>query len=75
MNADFPAPMPRTPQPGQKVQWRDLRHAQALGWADALGLGPFEVVQVVDKSHQGLPRGVILQTRLGPREINEVWLH
>lgn len=46
-----------------------------MGWADALGAGPFEVVQVVDKSQQGLPHGVILQTRLGLKEINEVWLN
>ena len=55
-----------TPQPSQKVQWRHLRHARALGWVDALGLGPFEVVRVVDKSHQGLPHGLVLQTPARP---------
>jgi hypothetical protein len=65
-----------TPQSGEWVRWRDSRHARALklGWADALGEGPFEVVSVVDRSDQDLPAGLILRTPLGDREISEVWL-
>src|SRR4051812_22327300 len=33
--------------PGAKAHWKDPRHARALGWADAYGPGPFEVVGVV----------------------------
>jgi len=63
-----------TPQPGERVCWRDSRHARALGWADALGDGPFEVVRVVDRGDEGLPAGLVLRTPLGDREISEVWL-
>ena len=69
-----PRPMPRLPEPGQKVYWRCRRHAHALGWAHAFGPGPFPVVRVVDNSEQALPAGVVVQTLLGEREINEVWL-
>ncbi len=62
------------PRPGQLVRWRDVRHARALGWLDALGPGPFEVVRVVDHAGLGLPPGVVLKTRFGEREINTVWL-
>jgi hypothetical protein len=66
--------MIRLPQPGQFVRWRNPRHARALGWSDALGHGPFLVLGIVDRSQQGLPHGLVLDTRLGAREINEVWM-
>jgi hypothetical protein len=69
-----PAPTPPLPPPAPKVRWRDPRHARALCWEDAYGPGPFEVVRVVDKSPQGIPPAVVVKTRLGDREINEVWL-
>ena len=72
--ASFPPPMPELPRPGQQVRWRQPRHANAIGWLDAYGPGPFEVVGVVDKSEQALPAGVIVKTDLGEREINTVWL-
>jgi hypothetical protein len=72
--SQLPAPMPSLPRPGQQVRWRDPRHAFALGWAYALGQGPFVVIATVDRSGQGLPTGILLGTSLGPREINEVWL-
>ena len=59
---------------GQKVRWEDPRHARALGWEDALGPGPFEVVGFVDRRREGLPRGLLIQTRWGEKEISEVWL-
>jgi hypothetical protein len=69
-----PAPTPPLPPLGRKVRWRDPRHARALGWEEAYGPGPFEVVRVVDKSRQGIPPAVVVRTRLGEREINQVWL-
>jgi hypothetical protein len=39
-----------------------------------LGLGPFEVVRVVDRSDDGIPPGAVLRTDRGEREINTVWL-
>jgi hypothetical protein len=62
------------PPPAHKVRWRDPRHARALGWEDAYGPGPFEVVRVVDQSPQGIPPAVVVKTRLGEKEINQVWL-
>jgi hypothetical protein len=62
------------PRPGQQVRWRQPEHAHALGWQDAYGPGPFEVVRVVDKADLGIPAGVVVKTDLGEREINEVWL-
>jgi hypothetical protein len=62
------------PLPDQRVRWRQPRHAHALGWADAYGPGPFEVVGVVDKSGLGIPAAVILKTESGEREVNTVWL-
>ena len=62
------------PCPGQWVRWRQPWHAHAIGWADAYGPGPFEVVRVVDKSGQGIPAAVVLKTDLGDREVNTVWL-
>jgi hypothetical protein len=70
----IPTPPPRLHRPGDLVHWKDGRHARALGWADALGPGPFVVLRVVDKAHLGIPACVVLRTRLGEREINEVWL-
>jgi len=74
ISPSIPEPMPKLPRPGQRVRWRDLRHARALCWADILGCGPFEVVRTVDKSDQGLAAGLILRTQIGEREISEVWL-
>jgi hypothetical protein len=68
------APVLEVPQSGQKVGWRDPEYARALGWADAYGPGPFEVLRAIDRSGLGLPAAVVLQTALGEREINEVWL-
>jgi hypothetical protein len=70
----IPEPMPVLPRPGQKVGWRNLRHARALCWTDILGFGPFEVIGTVDKRAQGLTRSLVLHTPLGEREISEVWL-
>jgi hypothetical protein len=70
----IPEPMPDLPCAGQKVCWRNPRHAHALGWAHILGSGPFEVVRTVDKSDQGLAAALILRTEIGEREISEVWL-
>ncbi len=70
----FPAPMPQLPQSGQLVSWRNLRHAHALGWVDAYGPGPFVAIGTVDKSHQDIPAAVVLRTRLGEKEVNQVWL-
>ena len=73
-NPSIPEPMPEPPRPGQNVSWRNLRHARAMCWTDILGPGPFEVVGTVDKSDQGLARGLVLRTQIGEREISEVWL-
>jgi len=72
--APIPQPMPELPRSGQKVRWRDPRHARACGWEAVFGPGPFAVVGIVDKSNQGLATGLVLQTRLGDQEIAEVWL-
>ena len=74
LTSEFPAPMPVLPEPGEYVYWRSRRHAYAIGYAQAFGPGPFRVFGTVDKSHLGIPAGVIVETRLGKREINEVWL-
>jgi hypothetical protein len=66
--------MPQLPQPGQLVCWRNPRHAHALGWTNAYGPGPFVAVGTVDKSHQGIPAAVIVETKLGEKEVNQVWL-
>ncbi len=68
------AAVPRSLRPGDLVHWKDHRHAHILGWADAYGPGPFVVVRLVDKSHLGIPACAVLRTKLGEREINEVWL-
>jgi CheY-like chemotaxis protein len=72
--ASSPNPLPELPRPGQWARWRQPWHAHAIGWADAYGPGPFEVVGVVDKSGQGIPAAVVLKTDLGDREVNTVWL-
>jgi CheY-like chemotaxis protein len=69
-----PEPMSRLPRPGQRIHWRNPRHAHAIGWLYSYGPGPFEVVGVVDRSRRGLPAGVLLKTDLGEKEVNEVWL-
>jgi hypothetical protein len=69
-----PVPIPEFLTPGRKVRWREPRHACALGWEDAYGPGPFEVVRWVDKSHQDIPPAALVKTLLGYREINQVWL-
>ena len=69
-----PATTHPLPPQGRKVGWLDPRHARALGWEDAYGPGPFEVVRVVDKSPLGIPPALIVKTRLGEKEINQVWL-
>jgi len=70
----FPAPMPRLPHPGQRVRWRHPEQLRWLGWEEAYGHGPFEVVGLVDHAALDIPSGVVLKTRRGEREINEVWL-
>lgn len=70
----FHAPMTSLPRPGQRVRWRDPRHVHLLGWPEAFGDGPFEVLAVVDHRAQDIPSGLLLRTRRGEREINEVWL-
>jgi hypothetical protein len=69
-----PKPMPQLPRPGQKVRWRNRRRARASGWEELFGPGPYEVVGLVDKSAYGLAPGIVLRTRLGDREIPDVWL-
>jgi len=67
-------PMQVLPRPGQKVCWRDPRTACVAGWEGTHGLGPFEVVRLVDHSGQGLATGLVVRTLLGEPEISEVWL-
>jgi hypothetical protein len=74
ITASIPKPMPVLPCPGQKVRWRNPQHARACGWEAVFGPGPFAVVGTVDRSRHGLAAGLILHTRLGDREIPEVWL-
>jgi hypothetical protein len=70
----FPEPMPRLPHPGQRVRWRNPRHVRVLGMEEAYGHGPFEVVALVDNAALDIPKGIVLKTSRGDREINEVWL-
>jgi hypothetical protein len=74
MATAFPEPMTHLPQPGQRVRWRNPDHVRWLGWEEAFGHGPFEVVGLIDHAAQDIPSGVVLRTRSGEREINEVWL-
>jgi hypothetical protein len=71
-----PAPklMPELPRPGQRVRWRNRRRARASGWEDLFGPGPYEVVGLVGRTDQGLAANLVLRTRIGEREIPEVWL-
>jgi hypothetical protein len=41
---------------------------------DVFGPGPFEVVHLVDRGDRAATTGLLLQTELGEREIDEVWL-
>jgi hypothetical protein len=66
--------MPQLPRPGQKVRWRKPQEARACGWEGVFGPGPYEVVGLVDHSECGLAAGLVLRTRIGEREIPEVWL-
>lgn len=61
------------PQPGSWVCWRDARHARCLGWDESYGTGPFKVIRVVDRAAQGIPPGLVLNTKVGERELNSVW--
>jgi hypothetical protein len=61
-------------QAGEWVRWRNPVDASQLGWEQSYGPGPFEVVAVVDRTAEGIPQGVIVQTQLGAREINALWL-
>jgi len=70
----FPAPLLKAPESGDLVCWRCLRHARVLGWDQAYGGGPFVVLRVVDHGSEGIPRGIVVRTNRGEREINEVWL-
>lgn len=73
-NQPYPKPMSRLPQTGQHVRWRNPEQLRWTGWVDAFGAGPFEVVGLVDHSAQDIPAGLLLRTRRGEREINQVWL-
>jgi hypothetical protein len=64
---------PELPRPGQKVRWRRPEQARAWGWEAVFGPDPFEVVAVVDRSAYGLAAGLLLDTRLGRREISAIW--
>jgi hypothetical protein len=68
----IPKPLSKLPRPGQKVCWRSPQNARAWGWEDVLGTGPFNVVRI--KKHHSMAAGLIVQTKLGEREIPEVWL-
>ena len=59
---------------GQLVRWRNPEQANAYGWMETYGSGPFEVLFVIDKRWQDLPDGLIVKTMLGEREINSIWL-
>src|SRR5262249_4758845 len=55
----------RPPPTGPLVRWRDPERANAWGWVDALGAGPFEVVGLVDHGAHRIRRGLVLKSRLG----------
>lgn len=69
-----PTPMPKLPWPGQKVRWRNPQQARGYGWEEVFGAGPFDVVRLVDHSEDRLATGLVLRTKLGEWEIDEVWL-
>jgi hypothetical protein len=56
------------------VRWTDPEHARAWGWEDLFGPGPYEVVGLVGRNDRGLAANLVLRTRIGEREIPEVWL-
>jgi hypothetical protein len=62
------------PRPGEQVRWRHPRLAFALGRFSAYGPGPFQVVAVVDRGGRDAPLALLVQTELGEREIDAVWL-
>jgi hypothetical protein len=62
------------PQAGQEVRWRHPRRAFALGRFHAYGPGPFEVLAVVGRGGVGPPPALVIQTDLGPKEIDAAWL-
>jgi hypothetical protein len=66
--------LPELPRPGQHVRWRNPQQARAWGWVDLFGPGPFEVVGTVFRSDAIRATGIFLRTRLGEREVPEVWL-
>jgi hypothetical protein len=74
MTTPAPKTMPQLPQPGQKVRWRNRRRARASGWEELFGPGPYKVVGLVDRSGRGLAANLVVRTRIGEREIPEVWL-
>jgi hypothetical protein len=69
----FPELMTELPAPGNLVNWRDPQESSASG-CDCYGPGPFEVVDVIDRSHLGLPASIVLRTEVGQREVSELWL-
>ena len=72
--AGLPRPMRVLPCPGQKVRWRNPQQARDWGWQDVFGSGPFRVEGLVDHSDRSMPTGLLLHTKLGEREISELWL-
>jgi hypothetical protein len=66
--------LPRLPQQGEWVRWRNPLHAKALWLDETFGPGPFQVVGVVDHTQEDIPWGIIIQTEQGELEVNEVWL-
>lgn len=69
-----PTRMPKLPWPGQKVCWRNPQQARGYGWEDVFGTGPFDVVRLVDHCKDGLTTGLVLRTKLGEWEVDEIWL-
>lgn len=73
MSKDFFSNVTTLAQPGDRVRWRDFQHTRCLGWDESYGLGPFEVLRVVDRSSDKIPPGLVLNTKHGEREISSVW--
>jgi hypothetical protein len=69
--AFFPEPLP---QPGEVVRWRHPRLAFALGWFNAFGPGPFEVVGILDSDDLGPPLSVLVKTPFGDEPIDARWV-
>jgi len=55
VTAFFPKPMPSLPVPGQQVRWHHPEHIRYLGWEEAFGSGPFEVIALVDHKDLDIP--------------------